>query len=353
MQDGEYTVIFIDGDKPLVTQVVTGGDKATDPDLSKDGYVIEGWYIEDTLETPWDFGADTVDTNIRLYAKWLIDYKVVADGETDVTSTTKLTITFGEAVSGLAVEDITLSNDSGQATKGTLTGSGTTWTLTVTDVVQGDITFAIAKEGINSNAKTVAVYVASALPPPGDVTFTLEGDSATGTTAITIELSEAVADIVIGELTISDNDGEIVPGVLASVDNIVYTLAVTSVTTAGTVTIAIAKEGITTEGQQVTVSAASSGDVTYTVVADGETDVANTTELTITFDAAVNDLEMSEITLTKGTGEAIKDTLSGSGTTWTLAVTNVVQGNISFAINKNGINPAEKTVAVYTEPSGP
>ncbi len=337
--DGEYTVIFIDGDKPLVTQVVAAGEKATDPNSSKDGYVIEGWYKEVSFENKWDFDVDTVGDNIRLYAKWLIDYEVVADGETDITSTTKLTITFGEAVSGLDVGDITLTDDTGEAIKGTLTGSGTTWTLTVTDVVQGDITFAITKDGINPDTKTVAVYVAS-----DDVTFMLTavGTSETGTTAITITLSEAVPGLDKDEnlmIGATGDTGAIVSGDLTSIDNIVYTLEVTSVTTAGTVTIAITKEGITTEGKTVTVSKASPLPADVGFVLTKTDNAGTTTELVITLDSAVAGLTKGDITLG---GTADIDTAATFTTDdsiiYKLALTAIrTTGTVTVTIGKTGI----------------
>jgi uncharacterized repeat protein (TIGR02543 family) len=44
--------------------------------MTKDGYILEGWYREEAFTTPWDFGTDTVSGDITLYAKWLITYTV-------------------------------------------------------------------------------------------------------------------------------------------------------------------------------------------------------------------------------------------------------------------------------------
>jgi len=43
------------------------------------GSIFDGWYKEAGYDTPWDFEADTVTENIRLYAKWNLAYSVFFD----------------------------------------------------------------------------------------------------------------------------------------------------------------------------------------------------------------------------------------------------------------------------------
>ncbi len=38
---------------------------------TKDGYIFDGWYCDDTFTTEWDFSKDISYENITLYAKWL------------------------------------------------------------------------------------------------------------------------------------------------------------------------------------------------------------------------------------------------------------------------------------------
>ena len=83
--------------------------------------------------------------------------------------------------------------------------------------------------------------------------------------------------------------------------------------------------------------------ITYTASPDGGT---TTTAIKFTFSAAVSGLTADDITVTNGTGSVTKGALTGSGTSWSLAVTVNTAGNITVKINKSGIESGAKTVAV-------
>ena len=73
--------------------------------------------------------------------------------------TTELIFTFSEDPGNIQVQNITISNGTGSATKGVVSGSGTTRTLTVSDIISGDIKVSISGvSGVNASAKTVQVY---------------------------------------------------------------------------------------------------------------------------------------------------------------------------------------------------
>ncbi|MDR1949454.1 MAG: hypothetical protein LBQ38_08680, partial [Spirochaetaceae bacterium] len=86
------------------------------------------------------------------------------------------------------------------------------------------------------------------------------------------------------------------------------------------------------------------GDITYSVSQNGNASTT-TTSLTFTFSSAVSGLTAADITL-GGTGVS-KGGLSGSGTSYTLAITVTSAGNITVGINKSGIESTTKTVTVY------
>ena len=68
-------------------------------------------------------------------------------------------------------------------------------------------------------------------------------------------------------------------------------------------------------------------------VADGNKDTANSTCINLTFDQSITGLTKNDITLTDGTGAAVKGELSGSGKAWSLSLSQVsVQGNITLNI---------------------
>ena len=87
--------------------------------------------------------------------------------------------------------------------------------------------------------------------------------------------------------------------------------------------------------------------ITYLVVANGTANTVDSTQLTFTFSREPVGLVAGNITLTAGTGSATRGTLSGSGTTWTLGITGVRQGNITVAIDHADIEAGERTVAVH------
>ena len=75
-----YEVVFdSDGGSPVAKLTgLAGGAKINKPaDPEKDGFYFAGWYKEASLMTAWDFGADTVTTDITLYAKWTTETSVI------------------------------------------------------------------------------------------------------------------------------------------------------------------------------------------------------------------------------------------------------------------------------------
>ncbi|GHV86834.1 hypothetical protein AGMMS50255_1300 [Spirochaetia bacterium] len=186
-----------------------------------------------------------------------ITYTATANGTSDTADSTAISFTFSAAVSELAASDITVTNGTGSATKGALSGSGTSYSLPITVTTEGNVTVSISKSGIESGTKTVAVY-----------------------------------------------------------------------------------------------KAGGSSGITYTATANGTSGSVNSTAISFTFSASVTGLTASDITVTNGTGSATKGALSGSGTSWSLALASVTtEGNVTVSITKTGIESAGKTVAVYKAPS--
>ena len=67
-----YTVSFnSNGGSKISSETVTNGkplNSLTVP--NKDGYVFEGWYVDEALTTPFNFGVTLITKDITLYAKW-------------------------------------------------------------------------------------------------------------------------------------------------------------------------------------------------------------------------------------------------------------------------------------------
>jgi len=137
---------YLYGSGPTYTLYIsdfsTGGSLSVT--VAKSGYTING--------TP-----KTV--TIYYYSIPVTFSSVTANGSASRT-TTQLTLTFDNAISGLRESDITISGVSG-VTKGTLSGSGPTYTLDIGDFsTGGSISVAVAKSGytISGTPKTVTIY---------------------------------------------------------------------------------------------------------------------------------------------------------------------------------------------------
>jgi len=77
-----YTVSFnTNGGSSIANQDIVSGNKVTQPtNPTKDGYTFAGWYSDEELITEWNFGNDTVTSNMTLYAKWTVNsYNFYAD----------------------------------------------------------------------------------------------------------------------------------------------------------------------------------------------------------------------------------------------------------------------------------
>ncbi|GMO26563.1 MAG: hypothetical protein Ta2B_06790 [Termitinemataceae bacterium] len=87
-----------------------------------------------------------------------ICYTVLANGALDTTTSRRITFSFESDVDELLAEDIKIQNGSGSVVAGELTGSGSNYSLSVSNVTQGDITISIERDGIEAEKKIAAVY---------------------------------------------------------------------------------------------------------------------------------------------------------------------------------------------------
>jgi uncharacterized repeat protein (TIGR02543 family) len=66
------TVTFNSNDGSAVgDQILSIGSTISSVTSFKDGYVLEGWYTENSFTTKWNFSTDTVTEDITLYANWV------------------------------------------------------------------------------------------------------------------------------------------------------------------------------------------------------------------------------------------------------------------------------------------
>ena len=81
-------------DETLLDDVyLTPGSRITEPEVYREGYILEGWYTDPAFTQRWDFIRDTVDyDDITLYANWIeVDSVFAYQVKGDVAVVTKYT----------------------------------------------------------------------------------------------------------------------------------------------------------------------------------------------------------------------------------------------------------------------
>jgi hypothetical protein len=276
-----------------------------------------------------------------------ITWTAEANGEEDAADSTAIALVFSSAVAGLSADDISVNGDTSAVEKGALSGAGTNWSLALRSVAkQGTVKVAISRAGIEGGEKTVAVYKA---PPP--VTWTAEANGEAGkntSSVITFTFSREIPDLAADNISVLNGTGEVTTGELSGSGKS-WVLALSAVNAAGDLWVTIGRTGI--EAGEKTVAVYKKGetaDISYTALADGETDALTSTAITFTFSGAVGDLAADDISVVNGTGEITKGPLSGGGTIWTLALASVkTQGIVKVSITKAGIDNSPINMAVY------
>lgn len=161
------TIIFeSNGGTPVGDQLLLSGQTITEPaDPEKEGFSFEGWFSDESLTTPWDFDT-AISDGMTLHAKWAalsavaFQSAVQTGGTSGTADSTALTLTFDVDPTTLAAGDITVTG----ATKGDLSGSGTTRTLAISGITVGDgetVSVAIASPSgfiISGSPQTAVVY---------------------------------------------------------------------------------------------------------------------------------------------------------------------------------------------------
>jgi len=86
-----------------------------------------------------------------------------ADSAADISTSTKIDLTFDTAITGLTASDIAITSVTGSATKGALTGSGKNWSIAISSVSKGTVSVAVGSPtgySVSGSPKTVNVYAA-------------------------------------------------------------------------------------------------------------------------------------------------------------------------------------------------
>jgi hypothetical protein len=311
-------------------------------DVRRNGYTI----------TPINPATRTVSVHYASQSSLTTFSYLAADGTANVATTTHLTLTFNKTVSGLTADDITVTGLAG-LTKGTLSLSGTTYTLPVSGfTAAATVTVAVNKSGYTFSpaVRTVPVHYVGQGSSVIHAGFQYLAANGTATTAWwTLTFDKPVSGLTADDITVAGLTG-LTKGTLDQSGTTTYTLPVSGFTVSGTVTVTVNKSGYSFNPAYRTAQAHYVTSVAFSGVTANGTTSATTTQLTLAFDKPVSGLIADNITIT-GLSGLTKGTLSQSGaTTYILPVSDfTAAGTVTVTVNKSGygFNPASRTVQVH------
>ena len=86
-----YTVKFLDGQTELSSSTVTSGYNVEVPTApTSDGKIFNGWYADEALTKPFDFGS-IIEGDTNVYAAWVNEFTVTFKDGSKILSTTTVT----------------------------------------------------------------------------------------------------------------------------------------------------------------------------------------------------------------------------------------------------------------------
>ncbi len=278
---------------------------------------------------------------------------VTANGSDGTTTTTQITFTFDVDPGELSAANFTID----WATKGTMTGTGTTRVLPISDITADNntsqtVTLASNPSGytITPTSRSVTVYVQDIAVEWQSLTANGTPDEVT-TTELTLEFDEDPGPLTTGSFILFNADITGISGTGAgrvlTINNVVDTALTLSVTSPTGYAISPDERSVTANIEEV-----APNEITFiSGEANGESDVTTSNSVTLTFSEDPAGLAASDITVTGAT----KGALSGSGTTRALAISSLSVDdsqtvNVAIADNNdNTFSPNNRDVTVYVE----
>jgi hypothetical protein len=182
-----------------------------------------------------------------------ITYTALQSGGTNGTVTsTGIAFTFSRDTA-LAAEDITLTDGTGKAAKGGLSGGGKNWTLAVTVETAGSVTVKITRKGIENGEKTVTLFKQGCTVL---IDYNVSANGAAGSadsTALTFTFGDSVdsMNLTAANITVSGSAAKAANAELTGMGN-TRTLPIT-VSAEGYADVGINKSGIASEIKGVAV----------------------------------------------------------------------------------------------------
>ena len=271
----------------------------------------------------------------------------ISTDDTDIREgeTFDVDFTFSESVTGFTASDISVSG----GTRGTLTGNGTDYTLSVTaGSGAGTITVSISRNVVTpENASATQDFTRNALPT-ATVSFNPTTVRHDRTATATITWSENVSGFVIGDLSVDVGSLSNFSG-----SNDEYTVDITAPSTgSGDITLTIAEDAITLGNIETVATIAYSAVPTVTI--ELPSSATGGVAFTATFDwsESVSGFTSSDITISAGTKGAFT-TVANDEYTLRITPPSTGDGTITITVAEDAVtigNAETEGTVDYTEP---
>jgi hypothetical protein len=245
-----------------------------------------------------------------------------------------VTITFSEVTTNFVVGDITVTN----GTAGSFSGSGTTYTATITPVNAGTVTVSVAAGAATdatNNGNTISNTLTRTfdnVAPSVTITSITSDPTKTSPIPITITFSESVTGFVVGDITVTNGTAGSFAG-----SGTTYSASITPIN-AGVVTVSVAAsvaaDGATNGNTVSNTLSRTFDNVAPTVVISSTTPdpiSGSPFPVTITFSESVAGFVVGDITVSNGTAGGF----TGSGTTYTVNITPAGSGTVTVSVAAN------------------
>ena len=285
---------------------------------------------------------------------------------TNATSVT-YTVTFSESVTGVDATDFTLTTSGTSGSVSGVSGSGTTYTVTVSSISgSGTLRLDLKSSGtgitdgvgnaISGGFTTGGVYtIDQTAPTVSSITATTPSNASTtnaSSVTYTVTFSEGVTGVDNADFTFTSGGAS--PGGVSvtPVSSSVYTVVVSSISGNGTLRLDLKSSG--TGIADLTGNAISGGftggdiytfdhtaptttSITATTPSNASPTNASSVTYTVTFSEAVAGVDAADFTLTtSGTSGSVSG-VSGSGATYTVTVSSITgSGTLRLDLNSSG-----------------
>ena len=240
-----------------------------------------------------------------------------------------ITITFNESVTGFISSGVVLAN----GVLSNFAGSGTSYTATVTPLVDGSVTVDVPSNvaqdaATNNNIAAAQFSIVNDQTKPTVIVSSTSSVLTSGAFDITITFSESVTGFISSDVVLAN-------GVLSNFagSGTSYTATVTPLVD-GSVTVDVPSDVAQDAATNNNIAAAQfsiENDETkpiVTITSTSSTLTSGAFDVTITFSEAVTDFVSSDVVLTNG----VLSNFAGSGTSYTATVTPLVDGSVTVDV---------------------